>query len=58
MLMSAELERLETAFIKILGLKPLYFRPPYGAYNDRVLNVLRQRGYRKLFMWSDDTRES
>lgn len=53
-----ELERVETAFIRILGLKPLYFRPPYGRYNDRVLNVLAQRGYKKLFLWSDDTGDS
>lgn len=53
-----ELERVETAFIRILGLKPIYFRPPYGRYNDRVLNVLAQRGYKKLFMWSDDTGDS
>jgi len=50
-----ELEKVETAFIKILGLKPRYFRPPYGSYNDRVLNVLAQRGYKKAFIWSDVT---
>lgn len=44
--------------IKILGLKPLYFRPPYGAYNDLVLKVLAQRGYKKVFLWSDDSRMS
>lgn len=41
-----ELERLEEAFIRILGLKPLYFRPPYGSYNDLVLQVLGDRGYK------------
>ncbi|WWC71124.1 uncharacterized protein I206_105077 [Kwoniella pini CBS 10737] len=50
-----ELEKVEQAFIRILGLKPLYFRPPYGSYNDLVLNVLAQRGYKKVFLWSDDT---
>jgi peptidoglycan/xylan/chitin deacetylase (PgdA/CDA1 family) len=49
-----ELEKLETAFIKILGLKPLYFRPPYGSYNDLVLQVLSERGYKKVFLWSED----
>lgn len=41
--------------MKILGLKPLYFRPPYGSYNDLVLQVLAERGYKKVFLWSDDT---
>lgn len=54
----SDLNKLETAFIKILGRKPLYFRPPYGSYDDRVLNVLAQRGYKKVFLWTDDTRES
>lgn len=49
-----ELEKVETAFINILGLKPLYFRPPYGNINDLALQVLGQRGYKKVFLWSDD----
>jgi peptidoglycan/xylan/chitin deacetylase (PgdA/CDA1 family) len=36
----------EQAFIRILGLKPLYFRPPYGSINDLVLQVLGSRGYK------------
>lgn len=43
---NSELERVETAFIKILGVKPLYFRPPYGAINDLALQVLSDRGYK------------
>jgi len=50
-----ELSKVEDAFVKILGKKPLYFRPPYGNYNDLVLQVLAQRGYKKVFLWSDDT---
>ena len=37
---------METAFINILGLKPLYFRPPYGNINDLALKVLGYRGYK------------
>jgi peptidoglycan/xylan/chitin deacetylase (PgdA/CDA1 family) len=51
---SQELEKVETAFINILGLKPLYFRPPYGSINDLALQVLADRGYKKVFLWSDD----
>lgn len=55
---SKELEKVETAFIKILGVKPLYFRPPYGEYDDNVLKVLSDRGYKKLFMWTHDTEDA
>ena len=54
----AELEKVEQAFIKILGVKPLYFRPPYGNYNQQSLEVLAERGYKKLFMWTDDTEDA
>lgn len=43
---------------KILGLKPKYFRPPYGKYNDQVLQVATQRGYTKMILWSDDTQDA
>ena len=44
--LTSELEKVEQAFVRILGLKPLYFRPPYGSINDLVLQVLGQRGYK------------
>ncbi|KAL7411042.1 carbohydrate deacetylase [Mrakia frigida] len=50
-----ELWKVENAFIKILGVKPLYFRPPYGNYNDLVLAALDNRGYKKVFIWNQDT---
>jgi peptidoglycan/xylan/chitin deacetylase (PgdA/CDA1 family) len=34
------------------------FRPPYGSYNDLVLQVLAERGYKKVFLWSDDTEDA
>jgi peptidoglycan/xylan/chitin deacetylase (PgdA/CDA1 family) len=43
---------------KILGLRPKYFRPPFGKYNDQVLAVASQRGYTKMILWSDDTQDS
>ncbi|KAA1064476.1 hypothetical protein PGT21_004288 [Puccinia graminis f. sp. tritici] len=53
-----QLELIENAMIKILGVKPLYFRPPYGEYNEVVLQVLRDRGYRGLILWSQDSGDS
>ncbi len=44
-----ELQQIEDAFVKILGLKPIFFRPPYGNYNDMVLSILAQRGYKCEF---------
>ena len=49
---------MEEAFIKILGIKPLWFRPPYGSYNDLVLQVLAERGYKYVALWSDDSGDS
>lgn len=40
-----EFERLEVALKKILGVKPILFRPPYGNYNDESSRVLSNRGY-------------
>ncbi|ORY24583.1 putative deacetylase [Naematelia encephala] len=51
----SELEQVEDAFVKILGVKPLYFRPPYGSYNDQVLQILADRGYKKVILWTEDT---
>ncbi|KAA1079405.1 hypothetical protein PGT21_010187 [Puccinia graminis f. sp. tritici] len=53
-----QLELIENAMIKILGVKPLYFRPPYGEYNEVVLQVLQDRGYRGLILWSEDSGDS
>lgn len=50
-----QMELVEQAMIKILGVKPLYMRPPYGEYNDVVLQVLQDRGYKGLIMWSEDS---
>jgi peptidoglycan/xylan/chitin deacetylase (PgdA/CDA1 family)/LysM repeat protein len=32
-----------------------YWRPPYGSYNDAVLNAVASVGYTKTFMWDIDT---
>lgn len=55
---STQLELLENAMIKILGVKPLYFRPPYGEFNDLTLQVLKDRGYKGLILWSQDSQDS
>ncbi|EEG76253.1 polysaccharide deacetylase family protein [Dethiobacter alkaliphilus] len=37
--------------------KPYLFRPPYGAYNDRMLQILAQEGYPYTVMWTVDTHD-
>jgi len=40
-----QLDLVEGALKKIIGAKPRFFRPPYGAVNDAQVKVLQQRGY-------------
>ncbi|KAJ9117704.1 hypothetical protein QFC24_006418 [Naganishia onofrii] len=56
--MHDQLWKMEEAFKKILGLKPLYFRAPYGEMCDTLMRVLTERGYKKNFLWSDDVGDS
>jgi probable sporulation protein (polysaccharide deacetylase family) len=39
---------------KITGIKPTLFAPPYGDFNDEVVKVAEQLGY-KVILWSLDT---
>lgn len=38
------------------GKTPIYFRPPYGSYNDTVLEIARETN-QKVMLWSVDTRD-
>ncbi|PWN54056.1 family 4 carbohydrate esterase [Violaceomyces palustris] len=53
-----ELSKVETAFKKILGVKPLYFRPPFGNINTEAREVLAERGYQGAFLWDQDSGDS
>ena len=39
---------------KITGVRPTLFRPPYGEYNNRVIEVARAEGYEAV-QWSIDS---
>lgn len=43
--LGAQLDMVETALWRILGVKPALFRPPYGSYNNVTLAYLNSRGY-------------
>ncbi|KAG2011085.1 chitin deacetylase [Coprinopsis cinerea AmutBmut pab1-1] len=51
-----EMTRLETALQKILGIRPKWFRPPYGAQNQNLLNIMRSLRY-KTVTWNLDTED-
>ena len=41
---------------KIIGIKPTYFRPPYGAYDQRVRRIIESTGL-KMAMWTIDPKD-
>ncbi|OAV95795.1 hypothetical protein PTTG_02997 [Puccinia triticina 1-1 BBBD Race 1] len=55
--LNQQLDFTELALMKILGVKPKFFRPPYGAYNDQSLEILRKRGY-IVANWSFDSEDA
>jgi peptidoglycan/xylan/chitin deacetylase (PgdA/CDA1 family) len=48
-----EINETSEAIFKATGKKPLLFRPPYGAINQRVSNLVEQDGM-KIVLWSVD----
>ncbi|PLW57542.1 hypothetical protein PCANC_02624 [Puccinia coronata f. sp. avenae] len=52
-----ELDLNEEALIKILGIKPKFFRAPYGEHTKENLKVLKERGY-IVVDWSSDSEDS
>ncbi len=46
----SQIERSEDIFQSVLGIKPKYFRPPYGEYNNIVEDIIRGKGY-QLVLW-------
>ncbi|KAH9821215.1 family 4 carbohydrate esterase [Melampsora americana] len=55
--LNQQLELIEIAMKKILGVKPRYFRPPYGDITDENLKVLKTRGY-TVVNWNFDSGDS
>ena len=43
--MKAELDKTKAALFAVLQDNPVYFRPPYGSFNDEVLSYAQQLGY-------------
>lgn len=49
-----ELKGAEDAIVKITGEKPVVFRPPFGAYNNSLIDVCESNGY-YVIQWSVDS---
>jgi len=52
-----QLDLNEKALKKILGIKPKFFRAPYGEHSKESLKVLKERGY-VVVDWSRDSEDS
>ncbi|HQR26475.1 MAG TPA: polysaccharide deacetylase family protein [Nocardioides sp.] len=51
-----ELTSAEAVILDLTGQQPApYWRPPFGAYDDRVLSAAASAGYTKTLMWDVDT---
>jgi len=53
---TTEMTKLETAFKKILGVRPKWVRPPYGETNANVLATFKTLGY-KAVSWNLDSQD-
>ncbi|KAI8605907.1 hypothetical protein EDD21DRAFT_298861 [Dissophora ornata] len=53
---TTEMTKLEAAFKKIIGVRPVYMRPPYGSTNALALSTLSGLGY-KVVTWDEDTED-
>ncbi len=52
--MQKELLGLEEAVMSVTGKKPTVFRPPFGAYNNTLIEVCGENGY-QVIQWSVDS---
>ena len=50
----SEIESVEQKIEKILGEKPLYFRAPFGEYDDSLIKILGQKGV-QCIQWTVDS---
>ena len=54
---TAELQKNELAFQRLLGVTPAFLRPPYGNYNNLSRQIAAERGY-KMVTWDFDSGDS
>ncbi len=52
-----QLRRVQTTLYAVTGSRCQYMRPPYGAYDRRVLRIAGRLGYRRAVLWTVDPRD-
>ncbi|TFK16941.1 carbohydrate esterase family 4 protein, partial [Coprinopsis marcescibilis] len=52
-----ELWRIDDALMKIVGVTPAIMRPPYGSFNDQVVQAVRSRS-QTLVIWDFESADS
>ncbi len=50
------LQQLDDAFLRIIGSRPRFFRPPYGYFNPDTISVATRLGY-DLALWDIDSKD-
>ncbi|PVG02513.1 glycoside hydrolase/deacetylase [Serendipita vermifera] len=53
-----EIQRLDEAFVKILGVRPKFLRPPYGDIDERSASYIQNKYGKTIVLWSDDSGDS
>ncbi|KAI9175267.1 hypothetical protein H9P43_006628 [Blastocladiella emersonii ATCC 22665] len=51
-----EITRASAAIATTVGVRPRYFRPPYGSINQAIMDKLTRAGYRVVY-WGPDTND-
>ncbi|MFW6287441.1 MAG: polysaccharide deacetylase family protein [bacterium] len=51
-----ELETTSDLIEELIGKRPRFFRPPFGEYNNRVINTINEMGY-QVIQWSIDSHD-
>jgi polysaccharide deacetylase family sporulation protein PdaB len=55
-LIQEEVDKAQEAILSATDTQPCLFRPPHGTYNDTVVDIVRDMGYRVvLWSWTQDT---
>lgn len=54
---TSEMQRVDQALQRILGVTPAFVRPPYGSYNNLVREIAEERG-QKIVIWDFDSGDS
>lgn len=54
----SELQKVDDALLRILGVLPAFWRPPYGEYNQTILDIASGQFERTAVLWDLDSGDS